>query len=495
MSIALRISGTPRVTGLDGLFFMDDPSAIGYDRIWRNKGSGRVYYDNGWKIADVLTTTIYFAEDPEPVDGSIEPVWAENPWEIIASNWRPSVEEYADFRPVITTAEDTAEETTVTTTTEPYYELTTDEKFSSVVTYYFYDTAINTYVRVPTIVAGNKVDTDVYYNVTMDPYGSKTYAFTTDPYFLAANTYYIKVNDRYYLVPFVNGDVPAQTYYVEAGIKTTTVTTTTNKRTGEVRTSSESVFTRQEIIPDMHKRYYVPDLEVGQIYRFSFVKDFKYMGYMDPSTEDYDDGTGENDSDITRGVYKITNQMTYYKVLLSGVDVYQNLYLPLKIPRSVYEIDRKKWMNDDIWYELTDPAVPARVFYVPLGIINGIPDANVHEYDRYQLLIDIGIFKDPEFLSELITDLNLLMKAKFGIPTSAKLASYDKVYIPDEYYDWLEEERKENIDTFMSENADQFYKALFFDKFNKLYKENLELKQKNQSYEETIAQLAEGGNQ
>ena len=76
----------------------------------------------------------------------------------------------------------------------------------------------------------------------------------------------------------------------------------------------------------------------------------------------------------------------------------------------------------------------------------------------------------------------------------AKLASYDKVYIPDEYYNWLEKERKENADRFMSENSDQFYKALFYDKFNKLYKENLELKQKNQSYETTIAQLATGGN-
>lgn len=485
---SILVSGTPRVTGLDGTFFPEDPEATGFDRVWRNKGTGRIYYDNGWKIGDALSTAVYFSEDPEPVSTSVVE-WADNPWDVIASNWRAATENLADFRPVLTNIEDQDYDVTETSTTSPYYSVTTDSVFNTVTTYYYYDSEIDSYIRIPVIAGSNKVDTGVYYNNT-----DGTYALTPDPYFTSSNTYYIKVNDRYYLAPFVNATIPSDTYYVEAGEKTVTTYTAVNKRTGETITSSETTFTKTEIVHDMRKRYYVPDLEVGQIYRFSFVKDFKGLGYMDPTTEDYQDADGENDSDITRGVFKVTNQMTYYKLLLSGVDVYQNLYLPLKISQTVYESDRKKWMNDDVWYELTDPSVPARVFYVPLGIINGIPDANVHEYNRYQLLVDIGIFQDPEFLAEIITDINLLMKAKFGIPTTAKLASYDKVYIPDEYYNWLEEARKGNIVKFMSENADQFYKALFEDKYNTMFKTNIELKKKNQEYEQVITQLAAGGN-
>lgn len=493
---SILISGTPRITGLDGTFFPEDPEATGFDRVWRNKGTGRIYHDGGWKIGDVLSTTVYYSEDPEPTT-STNVTWASNPWDVIASNWRPATENLADNRPVLTDIQDTDYEEYEDSESKPWYDVTIDKKFNTVATYYYHDTSNNTYVRIPVIASANKVDTGVYYNADggVDPYGNPTYALTTDPYFTTDHVYYVKVNDKFYLAPFLNTDVPANTYYVEAGIETTYTYSAKNKRTGEVISSTETTFTKTEVIPELHKRYYVPDLEVGQIYRFSFVKDFKYMGYMDPTTEDYKDEAGENDADITRGVYKITDQMTYYKLLLSGVDVYQNLYLPLKISKTVYENDRKKWMNDDIWYELTDPSVPARVFYVPLGIINGIPDANVHEYNRYQLLVDIGIFQDPEFLAEIVTDINLLMKAKFGIPTTAKLASYDKVYIPDEYYEMLDDARKENIKKFMTENSDQLYKALFFDKFNTIYKENIELKKKNQDYEQTIAQLAAGGNQ
>lgn len=492
---SILVSGTPRVTGLDGTFFPENPDATGVDRVWRNKGTGRIYHDGGWKIGDVLSTTVYYSEDPEPVSSSTVE-WADNPWDVIASNWRAATEDLADFRPVLTNIADKDYDEEEYSSVSPYYELTTDTKFNSVATYYFYDSVENAYIRIPVIASSNKVDVGVYYDQSgVDAYGNPTYQLTSDPYFTTDNQYYVKVNDKFYLAPFLNSSIPSGKYYIEAGEKTEITYTATNKRTGEVVTSVETTFTRTEIIPEMHKRYYVPNLEVGQIYRFSFVKDFKYMGYMDPTTEDYKDASGENDSDITRGVYKITDQMTYYKLLLSGVDVYQNLYLPLKISKTVYENDRKKWMNDDIWYELTDPSVPARVFYVPLGIINGIPDANVHEYNRYQLLVDIGIFQDPEFLAEIITDINLLMKAKFGIPTTAKLASYDKVYIPDEYYNMLEEARQGNIVKFMSENSDQLYKALFFDKFNTMYKEYIELKKKNQDYEQTIAQLAAGGNQ
>ena len=478
---AIMISGTPRVTGLDGLFFPVDPSATGTDRAWRNKGTGRIYYDAGWKIADVLTTLIYFAEDPEHPTETTES-WCEHPWQVDQNNWRPCRDEYGDFRPVLTTTEDTAETTTTSTETVPYYELTLDTTFQAVGQYY---SLINEkYYRVTLLTAGNKVDPNRFYILN----ASGEYEFTTDLYFLSANTYFTKVDDTFVEARFINTEIPLNIIYEYAGEETTTTITTYNKRTGETRVSKSTTSTKTKTVLDQHKRFYIPGIEVGGIYRFSFVKDFRYLGYLDPSDKDWkDENKGENDSDITRGVFKVNNILTYYKLICSGVDVYQNLYLPLSISRSVYEMDRKAWMNDDVWYELVDPAMEARVYYVPLSIINGIPDANVRAYDRYQLTIDIGVFQDPEFLTELITDVNLLMKARFGIPTTAKLASYDKVYIPDEYYDWLESVRQENITNFMNEHGAQFYQTLFQDKYNKLYHENLQLRQENEAYEQIIS--------
>ena len=568
MAIAIRISGTPRITGLDGLFFMDNPEAVGYDRVWRSKGTGRIYYDGGWKIGDIMSSMVYFAEDPEQPTQDGDIVWCENPWEVMQDNWRPAREEYADFRPVLTTTKDSGKTETYTEISEPCY-LTTHEyynqestsskqlQFNTVTPYYFLDkrvlgdTTLCRYIRIPIIVPSNKIDANTYYN-----YDSltKEYSYTTDQYFISDHVYYIKddgatpipktetmkyldeldheiatatdidtrtrlITERekfetavsqkdwrtaadmmgfskdslFYQAQFVNATIPIDTYYVEAGTVLITLETVTDNRTGESVTKKNVQYLWNRVDLDLHKRYYVPDLEVGRIYRFSFVKDFRDLGYIDPTNEDFKDPkTGDNDSDITRGVFQITNQLTYYRLLLAGIDVYQNLYLPLQISRTVYEKDRKTWMNDDVWYELTDPSMPARIVYVPLSIISGIPDANVFEYDRSQLIIDIGVFQEPEFLAEVITDINLLMKAKFGIPTAAKLASYDKVYLPEEYYRWLEETRKENIKDFMSKNKNQFYNALFYDEYNDMYHQNLQLTQKNQAYEQMIAQLAGG---
>lgn len=488
--IALTIAGAPAETGLNGLFFLVDVNATGRNRIWRNETTGRVYYDGGWQLGDLISQTSYFSEVAEPnVD-----TWKDNPWDVDAAHWKSNYDKYIGYEELVVSSSDDPgiEEVTIPESQEPKYTFTLDKKFNSLTTYYVHDDELNKYIRLRVVVPGNKIEPDTFFEYDED-FG--VYSFTTDPYFLAKKTYYLKVEDKFYPVMFINTDIPTETVYEETGTIITTTHKIINKRTGETTITTSTVTQEKKVVLDERKRYYAPELEVGQIYRFAFVKDFKYLGYMDPTDEDFNpsEDSAENDSDVTRGVFKVTNILTYYKLISSGIDVYQNLYLPLSIPKSVFEIDRKAWMNDDIWYELTDPAMPARVFYVPLSIINGIPDANVKPYDRYQLLIDIGVFNNPDMLTEMITDINMLMKARFGIPTMAKLASYDTVFLPDEYYERLEQMRKENINDFMTNDKEKFYDTLFRDEYNKLYQENMELKQANSAYEEIIAEN-QGGN-
>ena len=87
----------------------------------------------------------------------------------------------------------------------------------------------------------------------------------------------------------------------------------------------------------------------------------------------------------------------------------------------------------------------------------------------------------------------MLMRAKFGIPSTAQMASYDKVYIPDEYYEWLNKVRKEYSDNFMKEDSSQYYQTLFFDKYNQLHKDYLELKGKVDVYEKLLREVNENG--
>ena len=486
--IALTVAGAPAETGLNGLYFLVDVNATGRNRIWRNKTTGRVYYNGGWQLGDIISETSYFSEVILSGDSS-----KENPWDLTAADWKSNFDKYVGYEEIVvqSSTDDGIEEIDEPDTEEPQYSFTTDKKFNSITTYYVYDNDAQKYIRLRVVVPGNKIDTDTFYNLDED---TGLYDFTPDPYFVSTHTYYLKIDDKFYPVMFINGEIPSNTVYEETGVIITSVHKIINKRTGETTITKSTTTKEKRVVLDERVRYYAPELEVGKIYRFAFVNDFKYLGYMDPTTEDFNPAESpyENDSDVTRGVFKVTNILTYYKLVSSGIDVYQNLYLPLSIPRSVYDIDRKAWMNDDIWYELTDPAMPARIYYAPQAIINGIPDANVKGYDRYQLLIDIGIFDDPEFLAEVVTDINLLMKARFGIPTTAKLASYDTVYLPEEYRERLETMRKENIQDFMEKEGEAFFNALCFDKYNELYNNYLKLQEENKAYLEIITQ--NGGN-
>jgi len=516
----IQISGAPVITNLSGTFYLSNPTQVGYNRIWRNQGPSVIYYQppdqnnpsiiSGWKLADIITGTIYFSEDH-----SDETSTAENPWDVVS--WASTA--YADHTQVLRVLRSTEPQWThrdpVVSGPEPNYVVAPDSTFHVTKDYYYHneDTTSpcytgSNYYRVKQIVLGNKIDPGVFYE-----YDGMNFVLTTDKFFVShdngSKIYYTKVDGTYIPTVYIESTIPKETiegkvysnFYIQNGVTVLTEQESIDNLTGTIISGTTHTISEvEEIEIKMHDRYSTPKIEVGQVYRFAFINDFRYLGYLPPSEQDFEltgryseDKKGENDSDITRGIFRVENITTYYNLVLSGVDIYQNLYLPLNLTPELFEADRKKWMNDDIWYKLVDPVVETRVLYVPLGIIDGIPDGNVSAYDRYHLIIDIGIFSDPEVLTDIITNVNMLMRAKFGIPSTAQMASYDKVYIPDEYYEWLNKVRKEYSDNFMKEDSSQYYQTLFFDKYNQLHKDYLELKGKVDVYEKLLREVNENG--
>ena len=498
----IQITGAPVITNLSGLFYLSNPTQTGYNRIWRNQGPSVIYYqpadpDNvsiipGWKLADIITGTVYFSESVAA---------AANPWDVTAWTSTAYADHLGTLRVLNSNEPQWVENGPTTSTSEPKYDFTTDSTFHATKKYY-YEKNGNKYL-VRQIVLGNKIDPDTFYEKQSNE--DEEGFITTDQYFVSfegtGKQYYTKVNGVLIPTVYIESAIPAETYYNQIGDETVTTSSKIDQLTGTVITgSTHTVSNIKEIEIEVHTRECAPKVEVGQVYRFSFLNDFRYLGYLPPTSQDfklegrYDDDTkGENDSDITRGIFRVENITTYYNLVLSGVDIYQNLYLPLNLTPELFEADRKKWMNDDVWYKLVDPTIETRVLYVPIGIIDGIPDGNVTEYNRYHLIIDIGIFGDSDLLTDVVTDINMLMRAKFGIPSSAQLASYDKLYIPDEYYDWLNKVRKQYAKNFMQENGNQYYETLFSDEYNALHKENLELQGKVDTYEKLLSEVSTNG--
>lgn len=435
MGDAIIVSGAPGVTALNGTFYLLDPAATGTSRLWGNTAQMRVYYENGWKLGNPTDGTVYFRQSiPQEID----------PWDIPQDGFATDIDAYTAYTNSLSIVRTDDEETsTVVLGTTKSYVLTSDAAF----------------------MAGKEYFTRVGSGTDSNPYS----------YFLATVT--------------VGMPIPSNTYFEEINV-TTETTTTVNPRTNSVRTSITekrvSVFPVQEV----HERYSVPNLSAGKVYRFSFINDFRDLGYIPPQEGDFEDEeTLEKDSDITKGVFRVVEQTTLYSLILGGIDVYQNLYLPLGLSKDVYEQDRATWTNDDVWYKLMNPMLPAQVLYVPISIIDGVPDGNIQEYKRYHLITDIGLYHDPDMLADLVTSINLLFQGRYGIPTAAKLASYDSVWIPEAYYNWFEARRKSSRRSFMETDGERYYKTLFADKYNELSAKVRQYESDNLALQETIDQM------
>ena len=499
------VAGAPVALDINGSYYQADPSATGGNRVWRTPATQRIFYtqDYGWVVADFVAAvkdddfhfdgyTIYFFSGNEPAYTAVS--GDTNPGDI--KTWytnHKALEPYAAGFALVQT-EDPEITTTTETTKDNRYIPATDSTFQFVKSYYtLTGVESHPYAPVAMVVNGNRIPDQTYY-VLQDG----NYVFTTDPLFKEDVVYYTRVFIGDSTTPFVylaaahaGASIPAGLYFEANGVITRITTTTTNNRTGEVTTNTEETVTVSGSSIQEHKRYSIPEVEAGKIYRFSFVGDFYRLGYNNPNSDDYVED-GIEDADITRGVYRLDGTTTYYDLVVGGVDIYQNLYLPLGISKDVFELDKKRWHNGDIWYKLVDPVQDSIVYYVPTSIISGVPDGNVSEFKRYQLIIDIGIFNDPELLTEIITCVNMLFKAHFGIPTSATLAAYDSVWLPNKYYEWLDSERKLSINTFMTTNAPQYFNTLFFNEYNALAKENSSLKASLDTYEQLIGQMSNG---
>ena len=493
----ISVAGTPAAVGLNGDYFPINPDAVRGDRVWRGPTTQRVHWDNdqGWVIADLYAnveteefdfknSTVYFYSGAGVEYSNIT---AEtNPWEI--TRWYTNFKSLIDYADVVTvTHSDDSEVIKKVETVNDYrYELTKDTTFVYATTYYTTSgIASHPYVPVAQYIVGDSIPANMFFVQLED----ESYAYTADETFQETKTYYTRAyigsgDEAYtYVTAVVAGsEIPADSYYEATGEIVRTITTITNNRTHTVNVSTEETLTITKSATRFHTRYNIPGLQSGKVYRFTFVDDFADLGFV-PTTD-------PNDSDITKGVYRLESTLTYQDIVLSGIDIYQNIYVPLGLSKEVYELDKAQWSNPDVWYKLVNPMQKGIVYYVPLSIVKGIPDANVTEFTRYQLVTDIGIFNDPELLTELVECVNMLFRAHFGIPTAASLAAYDSIWLPNEYYDWLDEQRKQNISDFMAKNAVKYYNTLFYNEYNELAKVNAKQKATIGIYEELIPGLS-----
>lgn len=119
-------------------------------------------------------------------------------------------------------------------------------------------------------------------------------------------------------------------------------------------------------------------------------------------------------------IYRVESLSTLSSLVEKGIDPKENIYVLYDI-MSDYETDI---VNDIVIVELS---LSSKMFYIPLNkIVNKNNEPQV-AYSERMIGIKLGFIPDDEDISSLISDIDLLIKARLGITSDDKSHIADKV--------------------------------------------------------------------
>ena len=269
----------------------------------------------------------------------------------------------------------------------------------------------------------------------------------------------------------------------------TTVTTTTNLITGDVYRETNVVRTKEQYIPIDLKRHVDMNLAIDKIYRFKFISDFEVLGYR-TTTDDNGVITEVEDQPINAGIFKLEKVCSYFDLITSGIDLYENLYQQVGLKREVYEFDKARLANSAI-YKLSDPTDNSVVFYMPqIFVVEA--DPSVDKYDKVLLSIDLGTVINQDKLAGVTDMLTQVVEKLFGITSTNEdgpivtLSTYDYIWLSTNQVNKIETDR----DNKMKSSTVSFSKLFDLQHTNQIFIENRRLKGMVAHLEEALKQKA-----
>lgn len=238
----------------------------------------------------------------------------------------------------------------------------------------------------------------------------------------------------------------------------TEVTTYTDLQNGNTKivTNVTKVTAREELVLK-HQRVAPPQIDVEKIYQFRFVNDFAPLGRVEDTVLPNGD---VQYSDHKRGIYRVDKIMTYSEVVDEGIDLFNNIYKPCRLPEELYRQDRELFYSST-FYKLVNPNDEAEIYYMPLIFVEGTPDPSVRKYNKYILTIDIGVYDDDASLMDARNIIIGALKGRCGIDPSlsggVRLAIYDTQYMHLQDLLTVEQQREEVKKEFNETEAVEFY--------------------------------------
>lgn len=147
------------------------------------------------------------------------------------------------------------------------------------------------------------------------------------------------------------------------------------------------------------------------------------------------------------GIYKTIAVVTFSDSVASGRDFVSGLYTPAGLSQTDFNADYPSYLGDKVL--ILESVLDSSVVYsVPESVFLTVPDPTIREYFPLVMVVNLGVQKDSQKVVPLIDNVKDLIQSTLGTTDPVRLitSEQNKIYLTDEEYAALEEEREANVE-------------------------------------------------
>lgn len=152
------------------------------------------------------------------------------------------------------------------------------------------------------------------------------------------------------------------------------------------------------------------------------------------------------------GIYTLMSRTTYEVAISEGVDFLKGLYNLVGKSASDLSADDPSYrgsvvlkLKDVQMHVDEDEGEIPRIIYVPVPILDAVPDPMVRRYSRYAVAINLGLIDDQESIDWIEAHLKDIATSVTGTPSEVQIYEIGHQWMSEAAYAAIEQERESRI--------------------------------------------------
>lgn len=147
------------------------------------------------------------------------------------------------------------------------------------------------------------------------------------------------------------------------------------------------------------------------------------------------------------GKYKLLNIMVLEDLLKLGIDLFKDVLNPIGMTQEDFNNNVLPNLDNKIRiFKLKNVEDVTKTYYIPEFLIIQQPEFGVKPYLRLGLAVNLGVFNNINRIEWIKNEIEDILRGKLGVNKEAIIFATEEVWLTDNEYQEIENERQNNID-------------------------------------------------